>query len=204
MKTTLTLIAGLIIGLIAGLLLSPLFNKEPIREVKEVESIATENSSRADNPIRELSSRASGITRENAWRMFDDYHGVTHSNSNVCMTTTVRDGDGTAEKNIEAIFLEYDGFLAVIKDRVEDENEIFLGLAGIPVYNSHPDTLSHTMIWVPVVEGANSRPEYFIPQENETQFIFEYVGICPEFCPDNRCDIWKRDWDVTATCTVNF
>lgn len=212
MKTSLTLLAGLIIGLIAGIYIYPLLSEE-----KDVEQHSENNEADKQETIQQttdpcedpeglvpLSEKAQGITLANAFAMFDDYHGITHSNGKACMTTTVWEDEVAVQKNIESIFLPYDGFLEVIKCRVENENESFLGLAGIPAYNSHPATLSHTMIWVPVVEGENSRPQYFIPQQNTTKFIFEYVGICPEDCPENRCDLWKRDWDPNATCPVNF
>lgn len=199
MKTSLTLLAGLIIGLIVGIFLNPVYSG--ITSIKEkARHVQTTDPCDQRDGVGVLSTEAIGIELEDAWKMFDDYHGVTNNtNSRACMTTTVKEGGVTTKENIESIYLPYEGFLKIIKCRVEKENETFLGLAGVPAYNSDPKVMSYSMIWIPVVADDDGNKEYFIPQVDASKFIFEYVGICPEDCPTNRCDIWKEDWDVNDT-----
>jgi len=203
MKNVVLLLAGLIIGLIAGILLYPSIHSETDRGTKE-ESGGAEKIQVTDDcdpeSLKILDDKARGITLKNAWKLFDDYHGVTNPGSGKAgFTTTVFDDTNPPrEKNIESIYLPYKGFLDKIEQKVRCEGKKFLGLAGVPGYNSHPDTLSHTMIWVPLIEGENGERLYFIPEQDAENFIYDYVGICPDDCPENRCDLWKRDWDPNA------
>lgn len=204
MKNLATLIAGVILGLIGGIILYPVFNDEAAPEPAAIQEEQTSETEEEDNMMsldleNKLVNKARDITPQKAYEFFDAYHGISDpSTKKACFVVTI---DGV-EQDMTSLFLPYEGFLNEIPGRVSNQGQDFIGLAGIPAYNT--DERSHTMIWVPVVENTAGDTLYYIPETGHEGLLIDYVQPCPHHCRVNECVLWNEDWKYDANCEDPF
>ena len=136
---------------------------------------------------------STGINRSDAEDLFQNYHNSpTHSNSQGLLKVL----DHGTEKAIIHFSLGYEEVIKPLKEKVDRITGIeFLGIAGIPAYNSNES--SHTIIWVAVIKKEDGKTYYFLPPDNESTdetYIYDHSDICPVNCPENVQRLWKDDW----------
>lgn len=201
MRTTATVIAGIVIGFIAGAVIFPSFSEpSPLNDPTEL----SENSGSGDIKLNQkliFSNKIEPISNNKAWKFFTDYQGSTkEEDSNGYLKTTI-EKDGTIDTlSIINFFLPFDGFLDAFRARVDTiHNKKCIGLAAIPALDKASG--SHTLIWTAVIEeedenGIVADTLLFLHDRNHPTLplVYDYTDICPNFCTKNKSELWEEDW----------
>ncbi|TVR37606.1 MAG: hypothetical protein EA392_12285 [Cryomorphaceae bacterium] len=141
-------------------------------------------------PTALLSYQAKGISLKDGYEMFQNYHQSSDlPGSAGCMRVNIGDSDSA----VVAFFLDKDSLIAPLQERAERDSKDFVGLAVLPAKRTDND--SHTLILMGVIrENGKARLHMPPPGSPSTDFIVEYVSVCPIECPDNTHRLWSTDW----------
>lgn len=208
MKSPYYVLIGIAIGLVLGIVVYPLIINPSENDETNTEILSDEQSNEQEDSDQNSKrttqnepliidpnnlSRSRGITPAEADALFQDYHdSPDHNNSQGLLTVEI---NNTTETLIH-FYLDKKLVVDPLTDQLAPPNDSTLvGFAGLLA--SNPNTNSHTMIWVAVVETADNKKYYYLPLDNQPAnktHIYDYVSVCPPECPENEDRLWKKEW----------
>ncbi len=191
MRNILTGLIAFIVGAVASAFVFPmLFDLTSERERTSYDILLSDAGIHPPTQSGIFSYQASGITLAEGYEMFQNYHQSSDlAGSAGCMRVNIDDVDSA----VVAFFLDEDKIIDPLRERANRDDKNFVGLAVLPAIRS--DNESHTLILMAVIrEDGKEKLHMPPPGSPATDFIFEYVSLCPIECPENVSRLWSQDW----------
>lgn len=139
-------------------------------------------------------NQARGITRLKADSLFQEYHLTRDPSRSRGVVDLNIDGD---KRKLTHYFLSYDKVIIPLFDKLDTvPDSTLVGFAGIMGFDSLSN--SNTMMWVAVVQDKNNEYQYYLPsddQPNNKSHIYDFIDVCPKYCPKNYDQLWREDWE---------
>ncbi len=202
MKTTIAVIIGITLGLMAGILypgmMDAAYNIDDLTKISSGQLLSGVSGSYYDTNFqttkKSMQMQTRGISPIEADNLFQNYHqSRTPANSQGLLQVQV----GGKQETVVHFFLDYNEIVVPLKEKIDNASDSTLvGFAGLLAYDSTAS--SHTLMWMAVVEDANNRLCYYLPEngdlDNET-YIYDYIDVCPNDCPEENYNrLWNDNW----------